>query len=61
MDEQSAREHLSIGARVVWAEDGDIGEVKEIIQSGVYIEWESGARGWIAFADCQKIGLWRKK
>ena len=43
---------------VVWDKNpDDLGIVRETAHGGVFIDWENGRSGWIAFQDMEKISI----
>jgi hypothetical protein len=57
MTEKEAK-RLLIGTVVMWdTNQNDCGTVREVSPSAVFVDWENGQRGWIAFKDMKRISI----
>lgn len=49
---------LLVGTIVMWDDNpSDLGTVRKLCPTGVYIDWENGQRGWIDYRDAKKISI----
>lgn len=59
MNEKQARE-LLLHTVVMDNDTGELGTVNSIGWAGVYVNWQNGKSGWIAYCDCKMLSLYQE-